>query len=361
MSWTAVVRSGVGIAFLAFPAVAETVDLGVDPVGLFAFGVGYNLDAGATIVGRFRHDQFLGYDQAIDLGFSVSGNQQSYDLLLQNNRIGNGNPIFAFELGHQSADRQEFFGVDTSETYFRPRAVFATTDGTFSIEAIVGTDEITDSAAAPAVLQAEERGRDTYGLGLRYSGGSQSFAYGLSGAAMSATGDLTYAKVEANTTYKLATNRSGTDIQIGLAAGTIAVSKGQTSLNDRFAPSSGVIRGFAAGGFGPADPAVLDGGQVGGTHYAVMSFDARRTEVIPAMPELAIGFFIDLGSAWGLDDNGDATRAAIDDAANLRGSVGIGASRSFGPARIELILAHPFLHEDTDHLQQIQLNFKSEL
>jgi hypothetical protein len=50
---------------------------------------------------------------------------------------------------------------------------------------------------------------------------------------------------------------------------------------------------------------------------------------------------------------------AIDDAANLRASIGLTVSRTFGHARVELALAHPLQHEDTDHLQEVQINFSA--
>ena len=104
---------------------------------------------------------------------------------------------------------------------------------------------------------------------------------------------------------------------------------------------------------------MLGGAPVGATNYAVMSLDARRTGLVSSMPELAIGGFVDVGSAWGLDDNGDADRMAIDDAANLRASIGLTVSRTFEHVRVELSLAHPLQHEDTDHLQEVQINFSA--
>ena len=77
------------------------------------------------------------------------------------------------------------------------------------------------------------------------------------------------------------------------------------------------------------------------------------------MPELASGGFVDVGSAWGFDDNGDAARATSDDSANLRASIGLTVSRDFRTSRIELVLAHPIQHEVTDHLQEVQINFTS--
>ena len=353
------VKSCLLVCLFAPHVSAQGLDLGEDPVGYLSFGIGYNMDAGASVSGRLKHDQFLGHDQTIDFGFDVAEDEQSYDLLFQNNGIGDGNPKFAFVLGHVTADRQSQMGIDTAETFFRPQAVFSNAGSELTVEAIFGRDEVANVANAPTVLQAELGTRDIYGLGVDYTAQHAGWSYSVSGEIISDGGDLAYGKVETVASYDIPMSQSDTEFGFRLAAGMIAVSKGQTTINDRFIPSSGVLRGFEAGGFGPSDASVLGGAPVGATNYAVMSFDARRTGLVSSMPEVAIGGFVDVGSAWGLDDNGVAARAAIDDSANLRASVGLTVSRAFGPARVELVLAHPFQHEDTDHLQEVQINFSS--
>lgn len=347
------------VCFIAPHVHAQGVDLGVEPVGYLSFGVGYNMDAGASVSGRLKHDQFLGHDQTVDFGFDVAEDEQSYDLLFQNNEIGDGNPKFAFVLSHVTADRQSQMGIDTVETFFLPQAVFSNQGSQVTIEAIFGHDEIANVSSAPAVLQAELGTRDIYGLVVDYAAQRAGWSYHVSGEIISDGGDLAYGKVETVASYYIPLSQSDTELGFRFAAGKIAVSKGQTTVNDRFIPSSGVLRGFESGGFGPSDTSVVGGAPVGATNYGVMSFDARRAGLVSSMPELAIGGFVDVGSAWGLDDNGDAARTSIDDSANLRASVGLTVSRSFGTSRVDLVLAHPFQHEDIDHLQEVQINFSS--
>ena len=347
------------VCLLAPHASAQGLLLGENPVGYLSFGIGYNMDAGASVSGRLKHDQFLGHDQTIDFGFYVAEDEQSYDLLFQNDGIGDGDPKFAFVLGHVTADRQLQMGIDTVETFFRPQAVFSSTGSVLTVEAIFGRDEVANIANAPTVLQAEIGTRDIYGLGIDYAAQRAGWSYNVSGEINSDGGDLAYGKVETMASYNIPIHQSDSEFGFRFTAGKIAVSNGQTTINDRFIPSSGVLRGFEAGGFGPSDPSVLGGAPVGATNYSVMSFDARRNGLLASMPEVAIGGFVDVGSAWGLDGSSDVARAAIDDSANLRASVGLTVSRAFGPARVELVLAHPFQHKATDHLQEVQINFSS--
>ena len=353
------IKSCVLLCLFAPHVSAQGLDLGEDPIGHLSFGIGYNVDAGVSVSGRLKHGQFLGHDQTIDFDFDYAEDEQSYDLLFQNNGIGDGNPKFAFALGHVTADRQSQIGIDTVETFFRPQAVFSNLDSRVTVGAIFGRDEIANVSSAPTVLQAEVGDRDIYGLGVDYAAQRAGWSGNISGEIIGDGGDLAYGKVETVASYDIPMSQSDTEIGFRFAAGMIAVSKGQTTINDRFIPSSGALRGFEAGGFGPSDASVLGGAPVGATNYAVMSFDARRAGLVASMSELAIGGFVDVGSAWGFDDNGDAARATIDDSANLRASIGLTVSRDFRASRIELVLAHPIQHEVTDHLQEVQINFTS--
>ena len=338
---------------------AQDFDVAEGKVGELTFGAGYNLDAGAYVLGRLKHDRFLGQDQTVDFSFEVAEGEQSYDFLFQNNGIGVGNPKFAFVLGHVMADRQSQMGIDVVETFFRPRAVFSNTGYELMFEAMFGRDEVANVADAPTVLRADVGTRDIYGLGVDYAVVRPGWSYNVSGEIISDGRELAYGKVETAASYDIPMSQSDTEIGFRLAAGLIAVPKGQTTINDRFIPSSGVLRGFEAGGFGPSDLSLAGGKPLGATNYAVMSLDARRIGLVSSMPEVALGGFIDVGSAWGLDDNGVAARADIADTANLRASVGVTVSQAFGPARVELVFAHPFQHEETDHLQEVQINFSS--
>lgn len=338
---------------------AQGVEVGEGPVGSISFAIGYNQDAGPSVSGRFKHNRFLGQDHVADLGFDFTEEEQSYDLFFQNNGIGDGTHKFAFVLSHITADRQSQMGIDAVETFFRPQAVFSNKASRFRVETILGRDEIANVLNAPTVLQAELGTRDIYGLGVDYAAQRPGWSYDIGGEIISDGRDLQYGKVETAASYDNSLPQSGTDLGFRFAAGMIEVSKGQTTVNDRFIPSSGTLRGFPAGGFGPSDASVLGGAPIGATNYAMISFDARRSEIVASLPELAIGGFFDVGAAWGLDDTGDAARAAIDDSANLRASIGLTVSRNFGPVQVELVLAHPIQYEETDHLQQVQVNFRS--
>ena len=331
------------------------LDNGRAPVGALTLGVGHNMDAGPTLSGSFKHGAFLGQSQSIDLGFRLSEDEQAYDLMLRNDGVGDGNPQFAFTLSHTETDLQSTLGLKTLKTVVKPSLVFALSDAQAEIGLVLGRDEVTDAATAPAVLRQDEGGRDLRGVFADYTMSRPSLLLGFSGQLMSSDNDLRYAKLEGQLRYAFDERRSGFAIELQTTAGVIAVEQGQTTVNDRFFPASGALRGFEANGFGPS----LGSVQVGGTRYVAVSLDARRTGLFDAMPEVSVGGFVDVGSVWGLDDNDSADRSIVDASAKLRGALGLTVSRDFGGSRVELVLAHPFRHEEIDRLQEVQINFVS--
>ena len=325
-----------------------------------ALGVSYNRDVGMSLVGAFDHGALMGGDQSIDVAFSMSAEGQTVALDYRLNGLGDGNPTFGVAVSHAERDRSERQGVDTSVTRVSPGAVWDLGDsGVLSLGLVLIEDDLRASAEAPVMLQAEDGPRSLMGVALNGDFGFGSVELGLNAALLDDGEDLRYTKAEVALDYALPIPPGALSAELALRAGGISVAQGQTTLNDRFLPSSGAIRGFEANGFGPVDPAALGGAAVGATHYAVMSFDTRYTGLLPGAPEVSFGFFVDVGSAWGLDANGDAARAAIDSDTYWRSAAGITIGRDFGGARLELVLGDAFAHRPSDRVQNVQLNFSS--
>ena len=347
--------TSLAVALFAGHVVAEE-----GPVGRVAFGVGYNRDAGLSTVGEFQHRALMGLDQSIDLAFSMSSEEQTVALDYRLNGLGDGNPTFGVAVSHAERDRSARQGVDTSVTRVSPGAVWDLGDtGVMSLGFVFIEDDVRASAGAPAMLQAEDGSRLLMGVALNGDFGFGAVDLGVNAALLDDGEDLRYAKAEVALDYALPLPPGPLSAEFAVRAGGIAVAEGQTTLNDRFLPSSGAIRGFEANGFGPVDPAALDGAPVGATRYAVMSFDTRYAGLLPSAPNVTFGLFLDVGSAWGLDVNGDAARAAIDADTYWRSAAGITIGRDFGAARLELVLGDALAHRPSDRVQNVQLNFYS--
>ncbi|MEN8949675.1 BamA/TamA family outer membrane protein [Planktotalea arctica] len=341
-------------SFLANAASANDGDFSIAPVGSVELAFGYNTEVGASVSGRLEHGQFLGGNHAISLGFALSADEQAYDLMLRGGDADAVGPTFEYVLGHASAKRQSTFGLDTTESFFKPRAVYNYGLSRVSLGAVLSKDEVSNAFAAPAVLRAEVGERNLYGLSAGYSREGSGGYYAASGEVLTSGDGIAFGKAELAARYKYKANQRGLVLEARFAAGTIGVMQGSTSVIDRFVPSSGALRGFEAGGFGSVD---ASGTHVGSTNYAVVSFGARQKGLIASLPDLSLGAFVDLGSAWGFDSGGDPLRAQVDDAAKLRSSAGFTIGQNFGPGHIELVVAFPLQHESADRLQELQLNF----
>ena len=347
--------SGLALSAFTGQGVAEE-----DPVGRVAFGVGYNRDAGLSIAGRFQHRALMRRDQSIDLSFSLSSEVQNVALGYRLNGLGGVNPSFGVAVSHTERDRSAHQGVDTSVTRVSPGAVWDLGDsGVMSLGLVFIEDDLRASAEAPVMLQAEVGTRSLMGVALSGDVGFGAVGLGFNASLLDDGGDLRFTKAEVALDYAVPIPTGALSADIALRAGGIAVAQGRTTLNDRFLPSPGAIRGFEANGFGPVDPVAFDGAPVGATRYAVMSFDMRYAGLLPGAPEVTFGLFMDIGSAWGVDVDGDAARAAIDADRHWRSAAGITIGRDFGAARLELVLGDALRHRPSDRVQNVQLNFSS--
>ena len=346
---------GAGLFLSAGQSAAEE-----EAVGRVAFGVGYDRDSGVSLVGAFQHRALMRRNQSIDLSFSVSSQEQTVALDYRLNRLGDGNPTFGVAVSHAERDRRERQGIDTSVTRVSPEAVWELGDaGVMSLGLVFIKDDLRALAEAPAMLQDEDGSRSVMGVALNGDFGFATVGLGFNAVLLDDGEDLRYTKAEIALDYALPIPPGALSAEFAVMAGAINVSQGQTTLNDRFLPASGAIRGFEANGFGPVDPAALDGAPVGATRYAVMSFDTRYAGLVQGAPGVTFGLFMDVGSAWGLDANGDAARASIDADTYWRGAAGITIGRDFGAARLELVLSDAFERRPLDRLQNVQLNFSS--
>lgn len=341
---------------LAHAASADDRDFAIAPIGLVVLAFGYNTEVGASLSGRVEHGQFLGGNHAISLGFAVSADDKAYDLMLRGGDAHSTGLTFEYVLGHVSANRQRTFGLDMTESFFKPSAEFNYGLSRFSLGAVFSKDVVSNAFRVPAVLRSEVGARNLYGLSAGYSRERNGASYAASGEVLTSGDGIAFGKAELSAGYKYKANQRGLVLEARFAAGAIGVMQGATSVLDRFIPSSGAVRGFEAGGFGSLD---ASGTHVGSTNYAVLSFGARQKGLIASLPDLSLGAFVDFGSAWGFDSGGDFLRSQVDDAAKLRSSVGFSIGQNFGPGHIELVVAFPLQHESADRLQELQLNFST--
>ncbi len=293
------------------------------PVGGVALGLGYSSDENGSLRGRIWHDRFLGRSQQIDLGFYLTERQQSFDLQYTNDRFTSGTPSMGIGLRHTEVDMGPRFGFSTRRSSIVPHLDWPRSGARPPIRVSLGLsqDEFYDiTASAPAVILAEPSERTAYALGVESLADMDWYRWNLRLAVVGDDKDMRLLRFNGDIAAATTVGASETELSARLSLGAIHVLEGATTFHDRFLPSTGDLRGFSYAGFGPVDP---NGGSagVGATSFATLQFDARRAGLLPNLPQLELGLFVDVGSAWGFDDGNQAIRALVNDDADLRASV----------------------------------------
>lgn len=140
------------------------------------------------------------------------------------------------------------------------------------------------------------------------------------------------------------------DLLLGFDAGIVASTGDEdTRAVDRFYPGGAAFRGFAPRGLGPRDGDDF----LGGNRYAVASVEVQRPLGDVFGSPMRAGAFVDVGSAWGLDDD---LGGAIDDGQHWRSSVGLTLTFDIGPAPVSLFVAKPVNSERGDKEQNFGLS-----
>lgn len=141
---------------------------------------------------------------------------------------------------------------------------------------------------------------------------------------------------------------------MGLKLGHVSGLKGNnTTALDRFFPGGDSFRGFAPRGVGPVDGQGAHRSHLGGNHYMIASVELQRDLKPLWGHELRGGAFVDVGTAWGLDDD---LRGKIDDSKRRRSAVGLSLTFDVAQTPVSLYVAHPLEHQPYDRLQTFGLS-----
>jgi outer membrane protein insertion porin family len=135
------------------------------------------------------------------------------------------------------------------------------------------------------------------------------------------------------------------------SAGNITGLSEDVRINQRFFIGGQEIRGFANSGVGPRDVGTNDA--LGANNYYAATGEFRFPLGLPEDFGLTAATFVDVGSAWGIDDTGAGIRS--ENAIRASAGFGIAWTSPFGPIRIDF--AQAFMKEDYDETEIIRFNF----
>ncbi len=308
--------------------------------GSLSFGAAYSKDDGVAGTINLSESNVLGRGQGLSFGIST-GDDKSYDLIfiepyfldrelefrLETSYITTNSSSARYSTTQWNIEPSLRFFI-SEDTRLRVGAGISSyeLDNTRSISFIVQEDKNRgkgDNVSVSYLLDYDSR-RSAFNpdIGIVARAG-QRFTYGLKD---DSTAIRTSALVGAHTTL------FNEDITLSgeIEGGVLLASGGPSRLRDRFHMNSSIMRGFAANGIGPRDFSVtprppdfeLEEGSVpstedipvakrydrnyhqplGGNYFAVTRLETRFP--LGASQDVGIsgGFFLDVGSIWGLDD-----------------------------------------------------------
>lgn len=123
---------------------------------------------------------------------------------------------------------------------------------------------------------------------------------------------------------------------------------------DRFNLGGASFRGFAPRGIGPAD----GGERLGGTSYAVASFDTNTPLAQFGQVQVEGGVFVDVGAVWGLEDTAGFADP-VDDSLQWRSTAGVSVTANIGDVPVTLYYAEPIRSAPGDSLQEFGLTLRA--
>ena len=122
-------------------------------------------------------------------------------------------------------------------------------------------------------------------------------------------------------------------------------------ISQRYFIGGQQFHGFQTAGIGPRDLSTDDA--LGANNYYIATGEVKFPVGLPDDLGVSGVTFLDVGSAWGIDNSG----STIADSASLRAAAGFGVAWAspFGPIRIDF--SNAFLKEDYDRTETVRFGF----
>ncbi|WP_295044645.1 outer membrane protein assembly factor BamA [uncultured Paracoccus sp.] len=346
------------------------VDVNVEeqPTGSLSFGASYGVSSGVGLNASLQENNFLGRGQTVGVSISTADGDQSSSFNFVEPYFLGRDLRFGFNTYYNVTESLNS-DYNTRSVGLRPSIEFPISQNgrlelryRLSKETLAGVED-----ESSALLQAEEGQRVTSALGYSYLWDtrvtgldpltsyklrfSQDFA-GLGGDTKSVT-TSGLAGVESNAWREEVTLRAEFE------AGAIhSYSDYSTWILDRYRGGTR-IRGFEPNGIGPRDLAAENQDGLGGNYFWVVRTEAQFPLGLPEEYGISGGLFADVGSIWGLDNTIGTGGATVDDAMNVRASVGASVfwTTPIGPLRFNFSKA--VKKEDYDEEQNFDLTIST--
>jgi outer membrane protein insertion porin family len=339
-----------------------TVAVQEQSTGELSIGAGFSTTDGPLADLRIRERNLLGKGQDLQLGTTVSGRTNNYNLKFTEPYFLDRNLAAGVDLFHTTTDYQDASSYDFSKSGGGVRMGYPLSENwRQDLHYSLDSSEIrnVDPTASLYIRdQVGERITSEVGHAVTYStldsrlDPTDGFNAFLSNDFAGVGGDARY----------LATKLRGTKyIPITEDKNWIFSTTGETGyifgigrdvkINERYFLGGNTFRGFDFAGIGPRDVTTQDA--LGGNRYVKGSMEVTAPLGSAKSMGLRSHLFTDVGTLGQVDNKGPG----VEDEESIRASIGVGVSwRSpLGPLRADL--AYPIMKEDYDEDRIFNFNF----
>lgn len=343
------------------------VDVEEAPTGALSFGGTYSVQDGVGLSVSLSERNFLGRGQFVSFSYAGGTDNRNASFSFAEPAFLDRNVRLSFD-GVYATSNNDGASFDTELTTIKLGLEFpVSANGRLAVFGGYGTMNLSDTGTASAIIQREAGLRDTHSIGYTYSYDSRRSGLDPSTGYLLRFGQEITGVGSANQilrTTALASAetkvwREDVTLRLDLEGGMVnGISGGQTRVTDRFLPDNNTFRGFRGNGLGPRD---LGGNQdaLGGKYFAVARAETQFPLGLPDEYNLSGGFFMDVGSVWGLDDKA-GTGGVVDDSALLRATLGFAVYWTTGLGPLRFNFTTPLKAETYDRTSAFDLTISTQ-
>ncbi len=339
------------------------IDVGVEEksTGEISVGAGFSTSEGPLGDFQIRERNFLGKGQDLSLGATLSGERSAFDVSFTEPYFLDRDLSAGVDAFHTTRDLQEESSYDQERTGAGLRVGYPLSEKwRQSLRYRIEQNRVDNvKADASRFIRDQEGERVTSAVSQRLTYDNRDSTlfpttglYSWLDTEVSGLGgDSQYVSGKIGGTYYIPVAKRWVMSLLGETGMIAAYGDKDVEINERYFVGGNTLRGFSYAGIGPRDITTDDA--LGGNKFYRGSAELSFPVGFPEEMGVEGHAFTDMGSLWGIDENG----AGLVDESSIRASAGVGFSwRSpMGPIRVDF--AQPFVKEDYDEKEVFRFSF----
>lgn len=349
------------------------VDVEEQPTGSISVGGSYSTSSGFGLNLSFAEENFLGRGQQLSFGVTAGTDSNRYFFNFTEPALYGRDLALGLGLNYARTERENS-DYNTETGSFSPSLTFPISDnGRLRLRYTVESTDITipDASDVGGIVTAEAAQGQVWqsSIGYRFSydtrrtglnpdaGVLLEFGQDFGGVG----GDTQFIRTNARAVAQRLAFREDVTLRAIFEAGALNYASGDNSrVTDRFFLGSSLMRGFEPGGIGPREKGAGFNDALGGNYFAVARFEAEFPLGLPDEYGINGGVFYDVGSLWGLDNEGDAIGNVLYEDGSLRQVIGVSLfwDTPLGPLRFNF--SEALQKEDEDREQNFELTISTQ-